>query len=285
MNRRRFHLQLTAALIAAPALARATPSPTPWAAIEAASGGRLGVAVLAGDGSIDGQRLDERFPLCSTFKWLAAACVLHRVDAGAESLQRRVRFDRSVLLPHSPLTAPHAGRDGMTLAQLCEAAITQSDNAAANLLLRSFGGPPALTAFARRLGDRTTRLDRREPDLNEGRPGDPRDTTTPRAMVHALHRALVGDALSPASRAQLARWMEACATDGDKLRAALPAGWRLGSKTGSGGHGTSNDVGIFWPPSGAPVLVAVYLTGSTASDAERARAIARVAAEVTARSR
>jgi beta-lactamase class A len=223
--------------------------------------------------------------MCSTFKWLAAACVLQRVDAGKESLQRRVHFDRSVLLPHSPLTTPHAGADGMTIAQLCEAAITQSDNAAANLLLQSFGGPAGLTAFARSLGDPSTRLDRREPALNEARPGDPRDTTTPRAMAHLLHAALVGDALRPRSRAQLAGWMQACETNGQRLRADLPASWRMGSKTGSGAHGTSNDVGIFWPPGGAPVVVAVYLTGSEAADAERDRAIARVAAAVTSRNR
>ena len=197
MNRRRFQIQLAAGLAAAmPWLARAQQKNAgPWGTIEAVSGGRLGVAVLQADGRLDGHRLDERFPMCSTFKWLAAACVLHRVDAGLERLDRRVRYGRAVLLPHSPVAARHVGA-GMTVGELCHAAITTSDNAAANLILASFGGPAGLTRYARSLGDEVTRCDRTEPSLNEARPGDPRDTTTPRAMARLLHAALLGDALS-----------------------------------------------------------------------------------------
>ncbi|MCJ0762438.1 class A beta-lactamase [Variovorax terrae] len=294
MDRRRFNRQLAWAVAASsPLLARAQqkntdqmpanqlPTNSRWQAIEAGAAGRLGVAVLdTASGRLEGHRLDERFPMCSTFKWLAAACVLQRVDAGQERLDRRIRYGREVLLSHSPVTAQHTGQ-GMTLGELCEAAVTVSDNAAANLLLASFGGPAALTRYARTLGDPMTRLDRREPALNEARPGDPRDTTTPRAMATALRAAVLGEALSPASRAQLVRWLEATSTNGQRLRADLPAGWRMGSKTGSGARGTTNDVGVFWPPGGrAPLVVAVYLTESAAAESVRNAAVAQVAGVV-----
>jgi beta-lactamase class A len=284
MNRRDFQSRLAVALAvtAFPGCAK-TPQESPWLAIEALSGGRLGVAVLQADGRIEGHRLDERFPLCSTFKWLAAAHVLHRVDGGVERLDRRIAYDREVLLPHSPVTERHVG-DGMTLGELCHATITTSDNAAGNLILSTLGGPQGLTAYARKLGDAVTRLDRWETELNEASPGDPRDTTSPRAMAHLLRTALLGDALSLRGREQLARWLEACETNGQRLRVALPAGWRMGSKTGSGGHGSTNDVGIFWPPGRPPVLVAVYITNTEAPPTDRNAAIAAVAHRVITRS-
>lgn len=280
LQRRQLNLGLAAALLAAPWAARARSAP-PWQAIEARSGGRLGVAVLHADGRVEGHRLDERFPMCSTFKWLAAAYVLHRVDAGQEKLERRIPYGRDVLLPHSPVTSKHVG-PGMTLGELCRATIVTSDNAAANLILASYGGPQALTAYARSLGDEVTRLDRTEPALNESAPGDPRDTTSPRAMAGLLQRTVEGDALSPRSRALLAGWLEACETNGQRLRADLPAGWRMGSKTGTGARGSTNDVGIFWPPGRPPVIVAAYVTGTQAPEADRNGAIADVARWVTA---
>jgi beta-lactamase class A len=284
MDRRLFNGAWAAVLAAGwlPAYAKKNEGKGLWLDIEASAGGRLGVAVLdTGTGRFTGHRLDERFPMCSTFKWLAAALVLQRVDAGQERLDRRIRFGREVLLPHSPVTELHAGGDGMTLGELCEATITTSDNAAANLILDTFGGPPAVTRHARTLGDTMTRLDRTEPALNEARPGDPRDTSTPRAMATALRSAVVGDALSPASRQQLANWLEATRTNGKRLRADLPAGWRMGSKTGTGARGSTNDVGVFWPPGRAPVAVAVFLTESKAPADVREAAIASVARRVT----
>lgn len=288
MNRRQFQARLAAALAATasvPGHTQQENSGQPqdiWRAIEASAGGRLGVAVLHADGRLDGRRLDERFPMCSTFKWLAAAFVLHRVDLGQERLERRIRFGREVLLPHSPVTSHRTGGTGMTLGELCHAAITTSDNAAANLILASFGGPAALTRHARALGDAVTRLDRTEPALNESKPGDPRDTTSPRAMAGLLRTALLGDALSAQSRAQLAAWLEATETNGKRLRAELPPGWRMGSKTGTGARGSTNDVGIFWPPGGrAPIIVAAYLTDSDAPEAARNGAIAQIARRVT----
>lgn len=248
-----------------------------WAALEAGVGGRLGVSVLdTGSGRLTGHRLDERFPMASTFKWLAAAHVLQRVDAGLERLDRRIVYGPEVLLEHSPVTRLHADGSGMTLAALCEATVTVSDNAAANLILQTLGGPAGLTAFVRSLGDAHTRLDRTEPALNEATPGDPRDTTTPRAMAGALQRAVLGDALSPAGRAQLAAWLQATSTGMKRLRAQLPPGWRAGDKTGTGARGTANDVAVFWPPAGAPLVVCAYLTEGAAPLAQRDAAIAEV---------
>ena len=237
-------------------------------ALEARSGCRLGVAVRdTGSGDQLLHRADELFPLCSTFKLLLAAYVLHRVEQGAEGLDRRVSYPSSVLVPHSPRTAPHAQDatpgGGMTVAQLCEATLVISDNAAANLLLGRHGGPQGLTAWLRNLGDTQTRLDRWETELNSALPGDPRDTTTPQAMLATMDRILLGSALNPTSRVQLQTWIRGNLTGDHALRAGFPASWVVGDKTGSGDMATRNDVAIVWPAgSRAPLLVASYLTGA-----------------------
>jgi beta-lactamase class A len=254
-----------------------------FARLEREIGGRLGVAVLnAGSRASVGLRADERFPLCSTFKLLAAAAILKRVDAGAESLDRRIGYRREDLVAYSPITRHHVGA-GMPLADLCEAAMTRSDNTAGNLMLAALGGPRGVTAFARAIGDAQTRLDRIEPELNEAAPGDARDTTTPAAMGRNIRALVLGDVLSPASRRHLTRWMVENKTGGTRLRAGAPAGWRVGDKTGTGERGTSNDVGVVWPPGGtSPLVVAVYLTGSPAAADKRDAAIAAVARAVAA---
>ena len=195
--------------------------------------------------------------------------------------RQRIRYGRDQLKAYSPVTARHAGGEGMTVAELCHAAVTESDNTAANLLLASFGGPQGLTRYARSAGDDVTRLDRWEPALNEARPGDPRDTTTPRAMAGVLHAHLIGNALAPPGREQLAKWLRASETNYMRLRADLPEGWRMGSKTGTGARGTTNDVGIFWPPNRPPIIVAAFLTQTKATEAVRNRTIAQVAKRVT----
>jgi beta-lactamase class A len=251
--------------------------------LEADSGGRLGVAALDTlTGAMAGRRADEPFPMCSTFKVLAVAAILRRVDTREEKLERRIGFTKADLVSYSPVTERHLGGDGMSLAELCEAAVTRSDNTAANLLVASIGGPPQVTAFARTLGDPVTRLDRVEPELNEGEPGNPRDTTTPNAMVSNLQKLVLGDALSSASRDQLTAWMIGNKTGDARLRAGLPAGWRVGDKTGSGSHGTANDVAVIWPAQRAPVIVAVYLTGASGSNDQQNATIAAVARAVSA---
>ena len=193
------------------------------AEIEAAAQGRLGVAILdTKTGELFGRRDFERFPLCSTFKVLAAALVLQRVDSGEEKLNRRVVFSANDVVEHSPVTKDRAGAEGMTVVEICAAAITQSDNTAGNLMLASFGGPEVLTQWLRTLGDAATRLDRTEPALNEVPPGDPRDGTTPRAMAYTLQRILLGNVLSKPSENLLIGWLAANATGGARLRAGLP---------------------------------------------------------------
>ncbi|HEY1154423.1 MAG TPA: class A beta-lactamase [Pseudolabrys sp.] len=250
--------------------------------IERRSGGRLGVTVLdTRSGQQSGWRMNERFPMCSTFKLIAAAAVLRRVDRGAERLDRRVVVRHSDIITYSPVTKERIGQAGITIAELCEAAVTLSDNTAANLILKSLGGPRAITAFAHSLGDRATRLDRIEPFLNSAIPGDRRDTTTPAAMAKTIRTLVLGDALSAASRAQLVAWLRGNKTGDTRLRAGLPEGWICGDKTGTGVRGTSNDIGVLWPPQQRePLVVTAYLTGSTGDAKARDAVLADVARAV-----
>jgi beta-lactamase class A len=255
-----------------------------FAALEEQSGGRLGVAVLhTGSGGFVGHRADERFPMCSTFKLLAAAAVLKRIDEGKERLDRRVKFTTSDIVINSPVTKERVGGEGMSVGDLCGAAMTVSDNTAGNLILASLGGPQALNDYLRSLGDAVTRLDRIEPDLNEALPDDPRDTTTPAAMLKNIQALVLGDALSERSKEQLISWLVGNKTGDARLRARLPASWRVGDKTGSGEHGTTNDVGVAWPPQSAPVLIAIYLTGAMANGEARNRTIAAVGGAIADR--
>jgi beta-lactamase class A len=247
------------------------------AAVEKAAKSRLGVAVLdTGTGRKLAYRGAERFSLLSTWKVLAAGCVLARVDQGADSLARRVTYSQSSVLSYAPVTKLHV-RDGMTIGELCAAALELSDNTAANVLLESCGGPKGLTAWLRAIGDGVTRLDRTEPTLNEARPGDPRDTTTPSAVADTLDKLLLGNILSAASRRQLAAWMIACKTGTNRLRAGLPPGWRVGDKTGTNDTGCANDLAIAWPPGRAPLIIACYLADAGVPPRQRDAAQADVA--------
>jgi len=245
--------------------------------IELESGGRLGVAVLdTGSGARVDHRGDERFPMCSTFKLLGAAAVLKRVDGGQEKLDRRIVFSAKDLVANSPIAKEHAAGGSMTLAEICEAAMTVSDNTAGNLILKSLGGPKGITDFARTLGDSMTRLDRFETELNEALPSDPRDTTTPLSMLGNLQKLVLGDALSAGSKDQLIKWLVANKTGDTRVRAGLPAGWRTGDKTGSGERGTTNDIGVLWPSSGAPIVVTIYFTETKAALEQRIAVLAAV---------
>ena len=266
INRRAF----VAALASLTPLAARAASPQAAedriAALEARAGGRLGVCVIeAKSGRRIAHRAEERFPMCSTFKALAAAAVLSRVDRGEERLDRRIAYGPTDLLDYAPIAKAHAAEGAMALGDLCAAAIDWSDNTAANLVLQAIGGPAELTRYIRAIGDPVTRLDRNEPTLNGAVPGDERDTTTPAAMARDLEAVLLGEALSEASRAQLESWMAADKVGDARLRAGLPAGWRIGDKTGSGDYGTANTIAILRPPGRAPLLAAVYYTETNAS--------------------
>ncbi len=244
--------------------------------LEAEATGRLGVHILnTSNGMEYSYRSDERFMMLSSFKLLASALVLHRVDSGQESLERRISYQKEDLIPWSPVTEHHADGAGMTLAELCEATITTSDNTAANLILASYGGPAALTAYLRQIGDTVTRLDRSEPDLNVRSSDALMDTTSPQAMVGTLQKLLFGDALAPQSRHRLQQWLLNNTTGGKRLKAGLPPDWRVGDKTGTN-KTDANDIGVIWPPNRSSVLVAAYLAESQADSAIQDATIATV---------
>jgi beta-lactamase class A len=247
------------------------------AAIETRLGGRLGVAALdMGTGRRIEYRGAERFPMCSTFKFLLVAAILTRVDQNKDKLDRVIRYGQADLLEHAPITKEHV-QEGMSIAALCAAAIQYSDNTAANLLLSVLGGPEGVTAYVRSLGDSLTRLDRNEPSLNTAIPEDDRDTTTPPAMLQDMKRIVVEkDALSNASRKQLIEWMVANTTGQQRLGAGLPSSWRVGDKTGTGKNGSTNDIAAAWPPNREPILITAYFVGSNASYKDRDEALANV---------
>lgn len=255
------------------------------AQLEAQSGGRLGLHMLdTATGLEAGWRSQERFALCSTFKTLLAAQVLQAAQMGQLQLQRSYQYESAEVVPWSPVTEKHVGAGaGMTLQQLCEAAVVVSDNTAANLLLKATNGPAALTNWLQTQGDSVTRLDRNEPELNTAIAGDERDTTTPAAMLRTLQKILLGNVLSEPHRALLLQWLVASRTGDKRLRAGMPAGWKAGGKTGSGDNGTANDTLIVWPkPQAAPLLVTAYFTGSKLDAAGRDAVLAK-AGEVVSR--
>ncbi|WP_114811696.1 class A beta-lactamase [Paraburkholderia kururiensis] len=233
------------------------------AALERTSGGRLGVCAIDTEGGgkarAIGYRADERFAVCSTFKVVLAAAILARSLDVPGLMQRRIRYTKQDLAHYSPVSSKHV-RDGMTVAELCQAAIQYSDNTAANQLMKVLGGPQAVTAYAHATGNTAFRLDRWETELNTAIPGDLRDTSTPAAMAHTLETLTVGQALPAAQRDQLVTWLRGNTTGAHRIRAGVPGDWAVGDKTGTGDYGTTNDLAILWPPRRAPVMLAVYFT-------------------------
>ncbi len=263
-----------------------------FAAIEAQTGGRIGVAAsnLATDVTVS-HRPDERFAMCSTFKWLLAAQILERVDRGEETLSRRITFARKDLVSYSPVTENFVGGEGMTVDALCAAAVITSDNTAANLLIDALDGPAGFTAGLRAAGDVVTRLDRMEPALNHGSPDDPRDTSSPLAMMGLMRRYLFKDRLSEPSRTQLRLWMIEARTGLKRLRAGLPEGWTVGDKTGTwpGGannpNGANNDVAFAIPPGSrttkqGPLIIVSFTNAPNSMSASADAVHAAVAREV-----
>jgi beta-lactamase class A len=277
-SRRRF---LATTSLAVPYVLRAEPRrfdrvPAAFAQLERANGGRLGVTLLdTATGEHGAYRADERFPMCSTFKFLLASAVLHRADRYQEALSRAVAIPSKPLLYNSPLTEPNAGST-MSVSALCHAVLTRSDNTAANLLLETVGGPAGVTQFARFIGDTITRLDRTETSLNESLADDPRDTTSPAAMAGDLKSVMLGNVLTKPSRNQLTKWMEASLTGRDRLRAKLPSSWSAADKTGANGENTSNDIGVFWPAGRPPIVVAAYITQCIGPESKRAAMLAEI---------
>jgi len=251
--------------------------------IESRLGGRVGISVHdTGSDQRWVYRSDERFPISSTFKPFACAAILSRIENGSERLHRVIDITEEDLVTYSPVTETRVNTVGMTIAELCEATITLSDNTAGNLILESLGGPKAFTDYMRSIGDDTTRLDRWETDLNEGTPGDRRDTTTPSAATTSLSHLLLGPTLSNSSREQLTTWMENDKVADALLRSALPEGWRIADKTGAGGHGARSIIAIIWPTAEKPIVISIYMAESEANFAERNEAIAEIGAAIVA---
>ncbi len=260
------------------AFAKRTGAAARLAAIRARIGGRLGVHVLD---THTGQCVrfddDSRYATASTFKMLLAAAVLKRIDHGELSLTQSLSYSQKDLKGGS-VTVKHLAEGSLPLQDLCAAIVEVSDNTAANLLMDLIGGPGEITKFARELGDKITRMDRRELELNSNLPGDPRDTTSARAMVGNMLKLFVGDVLSASSRGLLSSWM-ANATPGlGRIRAGIPKSWRAGDKSGTGANGAVNDLAILWPPGRKPILVAIYMSDTTQSMETLTAAHAEIAA-------
>lgn len=242
---------------------RPAPAPSPTESfldlsdVENRHNARIGLfAVDLTSGAELRNRADHRFAMCSTFKTYAAGRVLQLAERGRRDLDAPTAVTAADIVANSPVTEQHVGGT-MTLAQLCDAALTHSDNTAGNLLLRAIGGPSEVTAFARSIGDQQTRLDRWETELNSAVPGDERDTTTPSALGHGYRQLLVGSALSAGNRRRLESWMKANVTSAKRFRAAVPPGWTTADKTGAGDYGSTNDAGLLLGPSGQSLLVVV----------------------------
>jgi len=272
-----------------PSPTASTPSPTPtaapydaaFAALEAEFGSRIGVyAIDTGSGDEIAYRADERFAYASTFKALAAAAVLQKNDIA--DLDRVVTFSSDELITHSPVTELHV-ESGMTLGELAEAAVRVSDNTAGNLLLEELDGPAGFTTALRAVGDDVTQAVRWEAGLNDGVPGDPRDTTSPRAFATDLREFALGDTLTSEKRELLVDWMSGNATGDTLIRAGVPADWTVADKSGSGGYGVRNNIAVVWPPGREPIVLAV-LTTRDSPDATRDDAVVARAASIVAES-
>lgn len=269
-NHSRRHLLILAgaALLCPATLLHAAPNTTALdaqaqlAALEQAAGGRLGVSALhTGSGARIGHRADERFPMCSTFKSMLAAAVLARSTSDPQLMNKLVRYEAKELVSYSPITEKHVAT-GMRVAELCAATLQYSDNSAANFLMKILGGPQAVTAYARSIGNDVFQLERWETELNSAIPGEVRDTTSPAATVHSLDGLLLRTSLPAAQRQQLDTWMRGNTTGDKRIRAGVPAGWSVADKTGSGAYGSVNDIGVAYPSGDAtaPLVIAIYYT-------------------------
>jgi beta-lactamase class A len=251
---------------ARPAPTRASPrtspsSPPPpdphfdLASLEKKYATRLGVYALAtGSGASIAYRADERFAFCSTFKTLAAAAVLHKYPLSY--LDTVVKYTKADVDSISPITRQHIAT-GMTVRALCDAAIRYSDGTAGNLLVRQAGGLSAFAAYLRGLGDTKTRMDDYEPALNDESPTSPRDTTTPSAIAGSYRQIVLGNALPSDKRALIVDWMRRSTTSAADIRAGVPKGWQVADKTGHSDYGRADDIAVVWPPTGAPLVIAV----------------------------
>ncbi len=244
--------------------------------LEASSGGRIGVyAMNMVNNKLIQYRADERFPFCSTSKLMVIAAILKKSESDPTLLQKRIKYSKKYVdkSGYAPITKQHIA-DGMTIAELCAAAIDYSDNVAMNLVIKNVGGIVAVNKYARSINDNKFNLTRLEPELNTAIPKDIRDTTTPAAMGNSLQLLVLGDALQSLQREKLITWLKNNTTGDARIRAGVPKGWIVADKTGTGDYGTSNDIGVIWSPNGAPIVLVIYTTQSKKSASSRDNVIA-----------
>lgn len=266
--KRRYFLCSALAAFTTPTLAEIAPF-SALTDYERASGGRIGLyAENLRTGKRIAWRAHERFVMCSTFKASLVGCVLRGVDHGKTRLNEPIAYGPDDLMEYAPVARQNLEKRAMSVSAMCEAVVEWSDNTCANSLLAHIGGPPALTAFWRSIGDEVTRLDHNEPQLNRSPPGDPHDTTTPTAMAHILQSLTLGTVLSPESRERLTGWMIGCKTGDNRLRAGLPTTWQIADKTGNNGKDAAGDIAIAWPAHDDPVVICTYTQGGTPTPAQ-----------------
>lgn len=240
---------------------------------------RVGMTVFdANTGTTWQYRGDERFPLNSTHKIFSCAALLAKVDGKSLSLDQSVSISKEMLVTYSPITEKSLSPQTMTFGEVCRAAVSYSDNTAANVVFDAIGGTSGFNLYMQSIGDDQTRLDRKEPELNDATPGDERDTTTPNDIVSSLRKIVLGNGLSVSSRNVLTQWMLDDQVAGTLLRASLPSNWKIADKTGAGGYGSRSIVAVIWPPSKQPVVVGIYVTQTKASLQASNEAIARIGA-------
>ncbi len=226
-----------------------------FAALENKFDARLGVYAIDTETDLAvAYREDERFAFASTYKALAAAAVLDQKPL--EELDKVITYTKDDLVTYSPITEKHVAT-GMTLREVADAAVRYSDNTAGNLLFKELGGPKGFESALRQIGDRVTTSERYETELNEAKPEDIRDTSTPKALATSLRAYTVGNVLSSDKQEILIEWLQGNTTGAKLIRAGVPKDWKVGDKTGAASYGTRNDIGIIWPPNKKPIVIAV----------------------------
>ncbi|MFV0575049.1 MAG: class A beta-lactamase [Vibrio sp.] len=273
-------LPLLSALLL-PLIAFAEPSQYPLVdkqiqQVEQELSARVGVTILDVDsGKLWDHNGDQRFPLTSTFKTIACGKLLNDSEDGQLQLTDTVKVRTVDLVTYSPVVEKYVGKQ-IELQNACQAAMYMSDNTAANIIIKAVGGTEAVTQFARTLGDKVTRLDRFEPELNQGKPNDERDTTTPNMISQDINALLFGSVLSEQSKQQLKEWMVNNQVTGNLLRSVLPDYWHIADRSGAGGYGSRSITAVVWTDNQSPVIISIYLTQTEASMDELNQAIVEI---------
>ncbi|HSW71158.1 MAG TPA: class A beta-lactamase [Gammaproteobacteria bacterium] len=226
-------------------------------ALENSLDGRIGIYALntANNQSIQYRAL-ERFPIQSTFKIMVVSAILKKNSTDNQLLRKKITYTNEDLVFWSPITEKNIN-SGMTISELCAAAMMYSDNTATNLIMKELGGPAAVTAFARSIGDTSFYVSNWEPELNSN-PNNATDISTPKAMAKAVEKLALEETLLVPQREKLVAWMKGNTTGATRIRAGVPKGWVVADKTGSGDFGISNDIAVIWPRDCAPIIVSIY---------------------------